>query len=147
MTRGVKPVVLFLSLLLVLPAPALASSASEDAQRFGIEEMKKQNFREALLYFTRAVKLGEMKGEAAAGLYLNRGITYHYLGKFKKAVADYDRAIKLKRNYAYAFNNRGWAYEKLGLKALAIRDYRRALIINPALGRPKENLIRLGEKP
>ena len=145
MTRCVKPIVLLL--LLALPAPALASSASEDAQRYGIMEMKKQNFREALRFFTRAIKLGEMKGEAAAGLYLNRGFTYHFLGKFKKAIADYDLAIKLKRNYAYAYNNRGWSFEKLGEKALAIRDYRRALKIDPALGRPKENLIRLGVKP
>ncbi len=142
-----KPNVLLLALLLALPAPVLASSASEDAQRYGIVEMKKQRWRAALRFFTRAVKLGEMKGESAAGLYLNRGITYHYLGKFKKAIADYNLAIKLKRNYGYAYNNRGWAYEKLGEKALAIRDYRRALAINPALLRPKDNLIRLGEKP
>ena len=142
-----KPIVLLLSLLLALPAPALASSTSEDAQRYGISEMKKQRWRAALRFFTRAVKLGQMKGEQAAGLYLNRGITYHYLGKFKKAVADYNLAIKLKRNYAFAYNNRGWSFEKLGEKALAIRDYRRALAINPALLRPKDNLIRLGEKP
>lgn len=142
-----KPIVLVLLLLLALPAPALASSASEDAQRYGISEMKKQRWRSALRFFTRAVKLGQMKGEQAAGLYLNRGITYHYLGKFKKAVADYNLAIKLKRNYAYAYNNRGWSFEKLGEKALAIRDYRRALAINPALVRPKDNLIRLEKKP
>lgn len=142
-----KPIVLLLLALLALPAPALASSASEDAQRYGISEMKKGRWREALLFFTRAVKLGQMKGEAAAGLYLNRGITYHYLGKFKRAIADYNLAIKLKRNYGYAYNNRGWAYEKLGHKALAIRDYRRALAIDPALLRPKDNLIRLGERP
>jgi Flp pilus assembly protein TadD len=133
--------------LLALPAPALASSASEDAQRYGISEMKNGRWRAALRFFTRAVKLGQMKGEAAAGLYLNRGITYHYLGKFKKAIADYNMAIKLKRNYGYAYNNRGWSYEKLGHKALAIRDYRRALAIDPALLRPKDNLIRLGERP
>lgn len=142
-----KPIVLLLSLLIALPAPALASSASEDAQRYGIAEMKQNRWRAALRYFTRAVKLGQIKGEQAAGLYLNRGITYHYLGKFKKAVADYNLAIELKRNYAYAYNNRGWSFEKLGDKARAIRDYRRALAINPALLRPKDNLIRLGEKP
>lgn len=145
MTRCTKLLVLLL--LLALPAPVLASSASEDAQRYGIEEMKQQRWRAALRFFTRAVKLGEMKGEQAAGLYLNRGITYHYLGKFKKALADYNLAIKLKSNYAFAYNNRGWTYEKLGDKALAIRDYRHALKINPNLFRPKDNLIRLGEKP
>ncbi len=142
-----KPIVFLLLALLALPAPALASSASEDAQSYGIMEMKKGRWRTALRFFTRAIKLGQMEGEQAAGVYLNRGITYHYLGKFKKAVADYNRAIKLKRNYGYAYNNRGWSYEKLGQKALAIRDYRRALAIDPALRRPKDNLIRLGEKP
>jgi len=142
-----KTIVLLLTLLIVLPGPALASSASEDAQRFGIEEMKKQRFRAALRFFTRAIKLGEMKGEEAAGVHLNRGISYHILGKYKKAIADYNAALEFRPNYAYAYNNRGWSYEKLGKRKLAIRDYRRALKIDPTLRRPKDNLVRLGEKP
>jgi tetratricopeptide (TPR) repeat protein len=144
---SMKAIVILLLLLVPLPAAAVDTTASEDAQRYGIEEMKKQRWRAALRFFTRAVKLGEIKGEAAAGLYLNRGITLHFLGKFKKAIADYNLAIKLKRNYGRAYNNRGWAYEKLGQRALAIRDYRRALAIDPKLLRPRDNLIRLGEKP
>jgi len=142
-----KPIILLLFLLMSLPASAVDTTASEDAQRYGINEMKKQRWRAALRFFTRAVKLGEMKGEQAAGLYLNRGITYHFLGEFKKAIADYNQAIKLRRNYGRAYNNRGWSYEKLGQRALAIRDYRRALAIDPNLMRPRDNLIRLGEKP
>ena len=40
----------------------------------------------------------------------NRGIAYRNQGKYDRAIADFDEAIKLKPDYAVAMYNRGTAY-------------------------------------
>jgi len=60
-----------------------------------------------------------------------RGLVYTNLGNFGPALADFDRAIRLKRRYALAYNNRGNVYNKLGKLNRAIDDYNQALEINP----------------
>lgn len=52
----------------------------------------------------------------------------------ERAIACYDRAIKLNPNYSYAFNNRGWCEYKLGHKDRALKDIgmaKRKKVFNP----------------
>ena len=52
------------------------------------------------------------------------GCTKHVLGNYKGAVADYDKAIQLKPDYAKAYHNRGYT-------AAAIADFDKAIRLKP----------------
>lgn len=63
--------------------------------------------------------------------YNNRGLAYFDQGEYDKAIADFSRAIELKRDYADGYYNRGLAYHKKAEYNKAIADYTGAIIINP----------------
>ena len=52
-------------------------------------------------------------------------------GDYDRAIADYDRAIQLKPDYAEAYVNRGWAYNAKGDYDRAIADFDRAIQLKP----------------
>ncbi len=67
--------------------------------------------------------------------------------RYTEALVDFDKAIKLNKNYAYAFNNRAWAKFKSGNSEGAQRDLKlsqKRLPNNPFLFRNK-GLIALAE--
>jgi len=64
----------------------------------------------------------------------NRGLAKYNLGDNRGAIADYDRAIKLKPYYSLAYNSRGLAKSNLGDNQGAIADYDRAIQINQNWG-------------
>lgn len=60
-----------------------------------------------------------------------RALAYSLLGKFDKALPDYDEAISLNPDFAAALNNRAWAYFKLGRAPDGVDDVERALRLAP----------------
>jgi tetratricopeptide (TPR) repeat protein len=56
----------------------------------------------------------------------NRGLAYNERKQYDKAVADLTEAIRLKPDYAEAFEIRAAAHEKLGKKAAAANDREKA---------------------
>ena len=52
-------------------------------------------------------------------------------GKYDDAIADYDKAIALNPNHAYAYNNRAVAYGIKGDLDRAIADLDKAIALNP----------------
>ena len=60
-----------------------------------------------------------------------RGIGYTFTSQFDKAIADYNKAIELKLDYAQAYNNRGGVWIKKGDYEKAIDDFNKAIEINP----------------
>ena len=60
---------------------------------------------------------------------LRRAISVNTLA----AIADYDTAIRLKPDYAKAYNNRGLAKDNLGQHLAAIADYDTAIRLKPDL--------------
>jgi len=66
-----------------------------------------------------------------ADAYSNRGAAYAGLNQHKRAIEDYDRAVKLNPEYAEAYYNRGSAYAELNQHKRAIEDYDRAVELNP----------------
>ncbi len=57
----------------------------------------------------------------------NRGHAYAHLGRYQRAIQDYDEAIRLKPNNARAFYNRGKAKFKIGDKVGGNADIARAV--------------------
>jgi tetratricopeptide (TPR) repeat protein len=63
--------------------------------------------------------------------YSNRSNAYAEKGEYDRAIADFDKAIKLKPKDAKAYSNRGNAYREKGDKERAIADYDKAIKLNP----------------
>jgi len=61
----------------------------------------------------------------------NRGYALSQLGQFKKAIPDFNKAIKLKNNYADPYFNKGFAYANLGEINEAIKNFDKAIEIQP----------------
>ena len=90
-----------------------------------------------LLVATPALAKGEVGGLATevlnpkmAEYYYHRGNIYRLMDKYDDAITDYDRAIRLRRNYADAYYNRGIALDGKGLLQEALGDLRKALTCN-----------------
>ena len=76
-----------------------------------------------LLFVALATPFVGWAGEAQNAF--NDGVKHYQAGRFKEAVAAYDRAIKASPDASEAYNNRGLAYHKLGQIGNAIK-YRAA---------------------
>ena len=69
----------------------------------------------------------------SAVTYFISGDTKYATGQYNEAIADYNRAIGLKRDFAKAFAHRGLAREKLEQHGAASADFNRAIRLNPNL--------------
>ncbi len=58
---------------------------------------------------------------------------------YDRAIDKYDEAIRLKPDYADAYNNRGLAYQARGNTDQAIADFGEAIRLNPGLGQAYSN--------
>ncbi len=66
-----------------------------------------------------------------AELHLRRGEDLASLRDYNGAIAEYDRAIQAKPDYAEAYNDRGFAYYLKGNAERAIADFTRAIELRP----------------
>lgn len=63
--------------------------------------------------------------------YNNRGLIYFQSSETRKALCDYNTALKLNPNLASAYNNRANYYAACGELAVALADYNQAIDLNP----------------
>jgi len=82
---------------------------------------------QAVDYWNRAI----LNQQNTAISYSNRGLAYHELKQYQKAVKDYDAAIKRDPGYADAYNNRGNSYYELTEYQLALNDFNQSLKLKP----------------
>jgi tetratricopeptide (TPR) repeat protein len=69
------------------------------------------------------------------------------MGRFDKAIADYDKAISLNPRDSQAYNNRGRIFEKMGELDKAIADFDKAVALNPSNAEAYNNRLgALGKK-
>ena len=74
-----------------------------------------------------------------ATLYFQPGVDYAKQGDYRKAIEQFNEAIRIDPQYAAAYYNRGWAYGNLGQYERAIQDFDEAIRIDPQLGRAYYN--------
>ena len=82
---------------------------------------------QAINYWNRAIS----SKQNTAAAHSNRGLAYHDLKQYQRAVKDYSQAIKLDPGYAAAYNNRGNSYYELNEYQLALNDFNQSLKIKP----------------
>ena len=99
------------------------------------EDSKFKNPQMAVDYWTRAIS----KKQNTVQAYNNRGIAYHELKQYKKAIKDYSQAIKLDPAFVSAYNNRGNSYYELNKYDLALADYNQSLKRMPDFGKAHLN--------
>ena len=75
-----------------------------------------------------------MNKEALSENYFQRANVRVSLGKYEKAIADFDVALRLNPQNATAYNNRGAAKFHLGQHQEALADFDEALHLNPQDG-------------
>ena len=99
--------------------PSQAAVAQKDT---GNRHFKAGRYMEAVASYTKAIKASPDYFEA----YYNRGLAWHSLKLFYKAIVDFDRALELRHNDPDVLYSRGLAYEKTGQFGLALSDMQSA---------------------
>ncbi len=98
---------------------------------------------------TAVIRSGQWQGKDLVWAYYNRGLAYIDLGEYRRAIEDYDEALRLDPGNASAYNNRGYAYRELGEYRRAIKDLDQALRLDPGYALARDNrriaLRHLGE--
>ena len=89
-------------------------------------------YLKALLEQSKLAKpLSQEKQFVSADTYVLWGNAKYDLGDYAGAIADYTMAIRLKPDYAMAYNNRGLAKADMGQHFAAITDYDTAIRLKP----------------
>ena len=81
---------------------------------------------------TAVIQSGEISGRHLAIAYNSRGTAYGNQGRYRRAIADYDEAIRINPGYAIAYQNRGVTYESLGDFERAASDWEQAIRVDGA---------------
>ncbi len=91
------------------------------------QDDKYKDPNEAVDYWNRAI----LNQQNTVVAFSNRGLAYHELKQYQKAVKDYSAAIKRDPGYAAAYNNRGNSYYELTEYQLALNDFNQSLKLQP----------------
>ena len=73
------------------------------------------------LKLDRLIKVYNLKADSDMNYY-DRGIVYFQTGIYQRALEDFNEAIRLKSDYADAYNNRAFVYLKQGDNISGCRD-------------------------
>jgi tetratricopeptide (TPR) repeat protein len=109
----------------------------------GIICNEKQDYKKALEYFDKALKLVE-KGEDTSGLpmdihYFGRAISWSGLGDYDKAMECFDKSIEANPKNASAWNGKGVILYGQGKIEESLKCYDKALEIDPSFDLAKSN--------
>ncbi len=108
----------------------------------GIQRLFKSDFKNALRFFSKAVKTDPRQPEG----YYNMALAYFYRNNVPLAIINFRRAIDLKPDLAEAFNNIGVCYIRANLIEKGISQLRQANLYAPAMKEAIDNLYELKNK-
>ncbi len=104
---------------------------SPDAERCATAPVATTSNDESIAACTRAIMSGQLSAADLAITFSNRGNHWQEKGKYDRAIADFNAALRLNPQLAEAYNNRGGAWHSKGEDDRAIVDFNAALRLNP----------------
>jgi len=81
----------------------------------------------AIKAYEKGIALMDISPESAAYCYINRGIKYYEQGENKKALSDFNNAVKYDNGNTDHYNTRGVYYEEIGEAQLAFKDFTKCI--------------------
>lgn len=99
---------------------------AENEKKKGNDEMKKENYSEAINHYTLSISLDENESTT----YCNRSLAYMKMQQYDKAIGDCATAIELNKQYIKAYYRRGLCYGLIGKQELAIIDLLTAVTLS-----------------
>ena len=122
-------------LVLILIAHAAAVFAEEAEWKESIDAafraFKQENYEQAASLYTDVLKTKSLTARERAVAYLLRGEAYLENHEYARALQDFDRALRIRRNYTQAVYFKARAQEKLGNYAEAKDEIEKALAADP----------------
>ena len=105
---------------------------ASELYEFGSIQIKKRLYSEATKTFLKAIENYENEPDEAKAIIENAlGFSYAAQNEFKKAIKNYNSAIKLLPKYTVALNNLASAQQRLLEYDLAYSTYQKVLLIDP----------------
>lgn len=114
----------------VVPLPKVFVRPGKVAAREDFGKRLRRDWQEKVQTQTKLIKSGTLKGEKLAGAYCDRSTQNAYLGKFKEAFADLDRADKLAPNDPAIIRCRGEANFRIAAFDKSAANYTRAIALD-----------------
>ena len=127
-------------LLLLFLSLTYCSSRGQNAEyyfKLGNAEIEKNNYTQAIEYFTKSISLDYTH----ASVFFNRGLCYKEISKFDDAISDFTKAIILDPKYTKAYDKRGDIYEIKSDCVNAIKDWKQAIKLDSSLEPKLKNKI------
>jgi len=112
--------------VIILLSSITGYAAGEDTMQMkknAINFFIQKKYDEAIELYTKIINVDGKRADAIE----MRGLAYNNLSEYKKALADYNMAIKLVPDNAIYYYNRGYFYYQLGMQDNAVEDYSRAI--------------------
>ena len=117
----------YLLLLIVIFILSACHSTLQQANERGLEQMKQNQYAEAITTFNTILK--EKADWYPA--YYNRAISHANLKQYNQALKDFNYFLANFPNHANSYLNRAILYENLGQYAQAIKDYSETIKLHP----------------
>jgi len=136
------PVLIVLFLTAVI---CFGQNTAEQIVAKGVEYAADGKFQEAKEEFEKALKVDpsakryleiiqeviDQRVRTETAIIYFRGLNYAFKEQYSEAITEYDKAIEVDPQNAYAFYSRGTAYGRKGQYDEAISDFSKAIEINP----------------
>src|SRR5579872_5415579 len=123
---------LILSAMMIFAGCVVAHASGLDEAQAGLAAAQRGDDDAALQHYSAAIAAGDLSPFNVMLAYHNRGNTYQDKGDYRRAIAEYDTAIRLQPAYAEAWFARGRARFALSEFADAVMDFTQSVKLDPA---------------
>lgn len=123
-------VILFTTLILLVPTIILAQKANENAEDFlkkGISYFEEEKFEQALEYFNKSIELNKKNKKA----WKYKAYVLNYLNRYAEVVTAWDEYVKIDPKSSAVWVNRGIALYRINKYPEAMLSFDKAIKIDP----------------